>query len=294
MQVVIGTRGSLLALAQAKYVQKKLAQAYPEDEFTIKIIQTKGDRIKDRALSEIGGKGIFVREIEKELLAHTIHMAVHSMKDMPLELPEGLCFANAWEREDARDVLILREAECLQDLKPDAVIGTGSMRRAYQLHALRLDIKTVNIRGNIETRLEKMQSEKMDGIVLAAAGLKRLKKENLITQYLDIAQLVPAAAQGQLAIEMRTDSTKLLNAVNALSDMNAQRAAVAERLFLQKTGGGCHRPVGAYARILQNNKIELSVFYASTDGTITARCKAAGETPEVVAELAFMEIMQKL
>lgn len=294
MQVVIGTRGSKLALIQAQFVQKQLAQAYPGDEFKLKIIKTKGDRVKDRSLAEIGDKGIFVREIEQELLNHSIHMAVHSMKDMPSELPDGLCFANAWKREDPRDVLVLREADSLQDLKEHAVIGTGSMRRAYQLLALRPDLKIVNIRGNVDTRIAKMHSEAMDGIVLAAAGLVRLNKEKVITQYLTPEQMVPAAAQGQLAIEMRTDATELLKSVNALADADAQRVTVTERLFLKGIGGGCHKPVGVYARILKDKKIELYGFYGSEDGKSLARCQVAGETPEAVAEQAVAEIKQKI
>ncbi len=184
MQVVIGTRGSRLALMQAQTVQKKLADAYPEHEFVLKIIKTKGDRIQNVALDKIGDKGLFVKEIEKELLAHSIHMAVHSMKDMPFELPDGLCFAKAWEREDARDVLVLRDADCLDSLKRGAVIGTGSKRRACQLKLLRPDLEIVNIRGNVDTRIARMHTEKMDGIVLAAAGLKRLGREELVTQTL--------------------------------------------------------------------------------------------------------------
>ena len=294
MQVVIGTRGSELALIQAKFVQKQLAQAYPGDDFKLKIIKTKGDRVKDSALAEIGDKGIFVREIEQELLNHSIHMAVHSMKDMPSELPDGLCFADAWKREDPRDVLVLREADSLQDLKEHAVIGTGSMRRAYQLLALRPDLKIVDIRGNVDTRIAKMHSEAMDGIVLAAAGLVRLNKEKVITQYLTPEQMVPAAAQGQLAIEMPADATELLKAVNALSDTDAQRAAVTERLFLQGTGGGCHKPVGAYARILKDKKIELYGFYGSEDGKRLAHCQVTGETPGTVAKQAVAEIMHKI
>lgn len=294
MQTVIGTRGSKLALIQAQYVQKRLTQAYPEDEFVIKIIQTKGDRIQECALSEIGDKGLFVKEIEQELLDNKIHLAVHSMKDMPLELPEGLCFADAWTREDARDALVLREAGCLQDLKEHAVIGTGSMRRACQLRSLRPDLKIVNIRGNVDTRLAKMHCENMDGIVLAAAGLIRLQKEDVITQYLDVSQMVPAATQGQLALELRTDNTKLLQSVNALSDADAQRVAMTERLYLQKTGGGCHRPVGAYARILENRQIEFFGFYADEDGERMAHCRVVGETPETVAKLAVTEIMRNM
>ncbi len=291
MQVVIGTRGSRLALMQAQTVQKKLADAYPEHEFVLKIIKTKGDRIQNVALDKIGDKGLFVKEIEKELLAHSIHMAVHSMKDMPFELPDGLCFAKAWEREDARDVLVLRDADCLDSLKRGAVIGTGSKRRACQLKLLRPDLEIVNIRGNVDTRIARMHTEKMDGIVLAAAGLKRLGREELVTQYLKPCQMVPAAAQGQLAIELRKDDKDLLSKVSAFADADAETAVQTERLFLQKTGGGCHMPVGAYASILPDKKIKLLAFYGNTDGTKTVRCTVTADTPEAAASEATAECM---
>ncbi len=243
------------------------------------------------ALDKIGDKGLFVKEIEKELLAHSIHMAVHSMKDMPFELPDGLCFAKAWEREDARDVLVLRDADCLDSLKRGAVIGTGSKRRACQLKLLRPDLEIVNIRGNVDTRIARMHTEKMDGIVLAAAGLKRLGREELVTQYLKPCQMVPAAAQGQLAIELRKDDKDLLSKVSAFADADAETAVQTERLFLQKTGGGCHMPVGAYASILPDKKIKLLAFYGNTDGTKTVRCTVTADTPEAAASEATAECM---
>ena len=182
MHYKIGTRGSKLALVQAEFVRDCLQEHYPQDCFELKIIKTKGDKIQNKALSAIGDKGLFVKEIEQELLSGEIHLAVHSMKDMPGELPDGLCFAKAWKREDPRDVLVLREAKSLQELPKHAVIGTGSKRRAYQLLAIRPDIEIVDIRGNVDTRLAKMEAQKLDGIVLAAAGLKRLHREDVITE----------------------------------------------------------------------------------------------------------------
>ncbi len=213
------------------------------------------------------------------------------MKDMPFELPDGLCFAKAWEREDARDVLVLRDADCLDSLKRGAVIGTGSKRRACQLKLLRPDLEIVNIRGNVDTRIARMHTEKMDGIVLAAAGLKRLGREELVTQYLKPCQMVPAAAQGQLAIELRKDDKDLLSKVSAFADADAETAVQTERLFLQKTGGGCHMPVGAYASILPDKKIKLLAFYGNTDGTKTVRCTVTADTPEAAASEATAECM---
>ena len=174
MNVIIGTRGSKLALAQAEYVKNRLQKHYPQNSYELKIISTKGDREQKKALDQIGDKGLFVREIEQELLDGTISLAVHSMKDMPAEQPSGLVFAHAWKREDPRDVLILREAVSLEELPQHAVIGTGSRRRAFQLLQLRKDLRITGIRGNVDTRIKKMQEEQLDGIVLAAAGLHRL------------------------------------------------------------------------------------------------------------------------
>ena len=184
MNVIIGTRGSKLALAQAEYVKNRLQKHYPQNSYELKIISTKGDREQKKALDQIGDKGLFVREIEQELLDGTISLAVHSMKDMPAEQPSGLVFAHAWKREDPRDVLILREAVSLEELPQHAVIGTGSRRRAFQLLQLRKDLRITGIRGNVDTRIKKMQEEQLGGIVLAAAGLHRLGRTSLITQYL--------------------------------------------------------------------------------------------------------------
>lgn len=183
MNVIIGTRGSKLALAQAEYVKNRLQKHYPQNSYELKIISTKGDREQKKALDQIGDKGLFVREIEQELLDGTISLAVHSMKDMPAEQPSGLVFAHAWKREDPRDVLILREAVSLEKLPQHAVIGTGSRRRAFQLLQLRKDLRITGIRGNVDTRIKKMQEEQLDGIVLAAAGLHRLGRTSLITQW---------------------------------------------------------------------------------------------------------------
>lgn len=237
MNVIIGTRGSKLALAQAEYVKNRLQKHYPQNSYELKIISTKGDREQKKALDQMGDKGLFVREIEQELLDGTISLAVHSMKDMPAEQPSGLVFAHAWKREDPRDVLILREAVSLEELPQHAVIGTGSRRRAFQLLQLRKDLRITGIRGNVDTRIKKMQEEQLDGIVLAAAGLHRLGRTSLITQYFEPEQMIPAAAQGTLALELREGDKELSGQVNALSDIVTEEITCAERLFLKGTGG---------------------------------------------------------
>jgi hydroxymethylbilane synthase len=283
MEIVIGTRGSKLALAQAKEVQERLEEAYPTDTFTLRTIKTIGDHILDKPIDKIGDKGVFVREIERELLSGKIQMAVHSMKDMPAKLPEGLCFAKAWKRQDSRDVLVLREAKSLQQLPRGAVIGTGSKRRTCQLLALRPDLKVVNIRGNIDTRLQKMQDQQIDGLVLAAAGLHRLGKSQVITQYLEPEQMVPAPAQGTLAIELHRDNTALLAKLDALSDAETERVAAAERAFLQGIGGDCHLPIGAYASAQEHGGIRLIAIFGDADMKKVRRCAVEGTDPLAVA-----------
>lgn len=218
MEYRIGTRGSKLALTQAEYVCGRLTEAFPEDTFEIQVIKTKGDVILDKPLHEIGDKGVFVKEIEEKLLAGEIQIAVHSMKDMPSSPAPGLMFTKAWKREDPRDVLILREKKSLQELPQGAVIGTGSKRREFQLKRLRPDLRVVGIRGNVDTRIRKMEEEKLDGILLAAAGLRRLGMEDRITQYLEPEEMISAPAQGILALEICEGEQKLLKMLNRLSD----------------------------------------------------------------------------
>ena len=196
MNYKIGSRGSKLALIQTKYVCQRLKERYPEHDFEIVIVKTKGDRIQNKPLDQIGGKGLFVKEIEEMILADEIQMGVHSMKDMPALPAAGLVFSKAWKREDPRDALILREKHSLEELLPGAVIGTGSKRRAFQLKKLRPDLKVEGIRGNVDTRLRKMEEQKLDGIILAAAGLRRLGMEDRIPMYFSEDEMVPAPAQG--------------------------------------------------------------------------------------------------
>ena len=289
MNVIIGTRGSKLALAQAEYVKNRLQKHYPQNSYKLKIISTKGDWEQKKALDQIGDKGLFVREIEQELLDGTISLAVHSMKDMPAEQPAGLVFAHAWKREDPRDVLILREAASLEELPQHAVIGTGSRRRAFQLLQLRKDLRITGIRGNVDTRIKKMQEEQLDGIVLAAAGLHRLGRTSLITQYFEPEQMIPAATQGTLALEMREDQKELFEQMNALSDTVTEEITCAERLFLKGTGGDCHMPIGAYASKLPDGRFQLLGMVGNEDGSCIKKCKVFGKTPKEAAQLALRE-----
>ena len=265
----VGTRGSKLAISQTKQVIEKLKNHFPKDLYEIVVIETIGDKEQTKALDTIGQKGIFTYEIESALLSNDIDFAVHSMKDMPAEIKNGLTFAKAWKREDPRDVLILREASSFDRLPKGDIIATGSKRRAFQLKNLRDDIEIVGIRGNVDTRIRKLyepleDGRNIDGIVLAAAGLIRLGRESEITEYLSIEDMIPAPCQGTVALELREDNIDLLNKLNSLSDDDAIRATKAERDFLKSVGGNCHLPIGAY---LDTDSNLFYTIFGNEDGS---------------------------
>lgn len=293
MKYIIGSRGSRLALIQTRYVQEKLAKAYPEHSFEIEVIKTKGDKIQNKPLDKIGGKGLFVKEIEEKIISGEIHMGVHSMKDMPSSPAKGLVFTKAWKREDPRDVLILRTAKHLSDLQEGAVIGTGSKRRAFQLLKQRPDLKIVNIRGNVDTRLRKMKEQKLDGIVLAAAGLKRLGMEDVITQYLEPEEMISAPAQGVLALEVREDQKELQQMLDVFSDEETMNEVCAERNFLEQMGGSCHTPAGARCQKTKDG-YKLDAMFGNEDGSRQAYTKVYGTDPEILAKRAVKNIKKQL
>ena len=296
MKYKIGTRGSKLALKQTNDVIERLKCLYPEDEFEVVIITTTGDLEQKKQLDQIGSKGVFVQEIEEELLNGTIHAAVHSMKDMPAEAEDGLTFTKAWKREDERDVLVLREAACLEDLPEGAVIGTGSKRRAYQLQMVRPDLRIVPIRGNIDTRMRKLitpleDGTYLDGIVLAAAGLKRIGRGAEITQYLSVDQVIPAPAQGTLAIEVKADNAELLEKFNRFCDPETEFTVLAERGFLKEIGGDCHLPVAAFCDRLEDGSFRLRALFGDESGkqlartVVTEACREKGAEMEALKRL---------
>lgn len=294
MKYTIGTRGSKLALTQAEYVCRRLTKAYPEHGFEVKVIKTKGDVVLDKPLHEIGDKGVFVREIEEQILSHQVDIGVHSMKDMPSVPASGLIFARSWEREDPRDVLILREKKSLDELPKGAIIGTGSRRREFQLKRLRPDLKVVNIRGNVDTRLRKMEEEKLDGIILAAAGLHRLGMQDRITRYLEPEEMIPAPAQGILALEIRDGDEMVSRMLDALSDEETVKAMEAERGFLRQIGGDCHVPVGAVCRKKEDGSFRLDAMFGNETGTKQAYVSVSGTQLEVLAREAAVQIRQQM
>ena len=275
--IVIGSRGSQLALWQARHVAARLEQL--GEQTRIEIIKTTGDKITDVPLAQVGGKGLFTKEIEEALLEGSIDLAVHSLKDMPAAVPAGLTLAAFPEREDPRDGLV---GCTLAELRPGVRVGTSSLRRAAQLHALGRGLVIETLRGNVDTRLRKLDEGQYDAIVLAAAGLRRLGWENRITELLDPAVMCPAAGQGALAIETRAGKTGGDGAAQEIArklDHAQTRAAVtAERALLAELEGDCQVPIGAYAQ-LEGSSIHLRAIVASPDGQRVIRDSLCGEEP---------------
>ena len=268
--LTIGSRGSQLALWQARWIQARIQSFGMETR--IEIIHTTGDKITDVALSKVGTKGLFTKEIEEALLSGAIDLAVHSLKDMPTELPDGLTLAAIPEREDPRDAMVGRS---LGSLALKAKIGTSSLRRAAQLRAKRPDLEIENIRGNVDTRLRKLDEGQYDAIVLASAGLRRLGWENRITELLDPDVMCPAVGQGALAVETRADGGEAEQLAKRLEHRESKVAVTAERAVLRALGGGCQVPIGAYATV-QDEVLQLGAIIVSPDGTDIIRKRASG------------------
>ncbi|MDW7651342.1 MAG: hydroxymethylbilane synthase, partial [Bacillota bacterium] len=248
--IVVGTRDSELALTQTHFVIGELKKRFPDVEFSVKHIKTEGDKILDVALAKIGGKGLFVKEIENALLSKEIDFAVHSMKDVPTAVPDGLTIAAITEREDPRDCYIAKDGKTsLFDTRQGAVIGTSSLRRSAQLLHHRPDFEIVPIRGNLNTRFRKLSEQDMDGIILAYAGVYRLGWADKITNMLEYDKSLPAVGQGALGIETRADDDFVNEVVSALHDVQTAAAILAERAFLRKLEGGCQVPIGALGRL---------------------------------------------
>lgn len=280
--ICIGTRGSALALWQANHVKECIETAFPDIRVDIKTIKTTGDRITDRPLAMVGGKGLFVKEIEASLLDSSIDLAVHSMKDMPGELPEGLIIGAIPERANPFDVLISAQGELFKEYPQGAVIGTSSLRRGSQLKHLRPDLEIKSIRGNLDTRLKKLKSGEYAAIVLAAAGLERLGQVNEITEYLTETDMVPAVGQGALCIETRENDPDMENILSVLDHEPTRICVTGERAFLKKIEGSCHIPVACFGKI-RDNRIIFTAVVASEDGKSFIK-ETIESTPEQVTE----------
>ena len=272
----IGSRGSTLALVQATSVKAAIENAQPAAQVEIVVIKTSGDRFVDVPMQSIGGKGLFTKEIEDALLEKRIDIAVHSMKDLPTELPDGLTIAAVPQREDPRDVLVSRNKDILQRLPRGSKVGTGSLRRRAQILHYRPDLSVVPIRGNVDTRLKKLDAGEVDALIMAAAGLKRIGQEDRIVEFIPLDICVSAVGQGALALETREDAS-VRGTLALLHDDKTNCEVSAERAFLQRLGGGCQVPIGARAAV-DGGKLHIIGVIANPDGTTLCRGEKSGQT----------------
>lgn len=279
MNIKIGTRGSKLALTQTNSVVESLKKVAPEIQPEICIIKTSGDIMQDVSLLQIGGQGVFVKEIEEALLSGSIDLAVHSMKDVPGEIPEDLTFAAILPREDVRDVLVTRGKIKFEFLPRGAKIGTGSLRRGAQIKSFMPDVEIVPLRGNIDTRLKKIETEDLTGVILAAAGMKRLGYVQTISQFLPVELMLPAVGQGALGLQVRKKDTQLADYCARLNHPKTAAEVTAERSYLKALGGGCRLPIAAYG-LMEGKRLTLEGLVAAPNGTSVIRDKVWGEAHE--------------
>ena len=282
--LIIGSRGSRLALHQSRFLQQALIEHHPGLEVSVEVIRTTGDKMSRTALSQLATsvKGLFVKEIEEALLQKTIDLAVHSLKDLPTELPDGLDLVSIPEREDPRDALITTSTRIatLEELPEGSKLGTGSLRRQVQLEHLRPDLQISPIRGNVDTRIRKIQERGLDGIVLAAAGLRRLGLQEEISYFFSVEEMVPAVGQGALGMEIRSDVGATRKIVASLDHSETRTCALAERRFLHAMGGGCQVPRGAHAR-MTNGKATFTAFVGSPTTGEALRKESVGDPREL-------------
>jgi len=278
----IGTRGSQLALWQANWVKSNLEGLYRDLQIELEVIKTSGDKILDVPLAKVGGKGLFVKEIEQALMDGQIDIAVHSMKDMPGDLPDSLCIGVIPEREVPYDILISQGDKPIKNLPTGARVGTSSLRRASQLLYMRPDIEIFPLRGNLDTRIRKLTAEHLDAIILAGAGVKRLNLEHVISEYIDPDIILPAVGQGALCIEVRKADPPIHELIAPLDHAETNRIVKSERAFLKRLEGGCQVPMAAFGRI-DADTLTLAGMVAETDGTIMHHQTISGAVSEAEA-----------
>ena len=291
MKLIFATRPSALARWQTQWVIHALRKIHPDLECEEKIITTQGDKILDKPLPEIGGKGLFTQELESELLNGDVDCAVHSLKDLPVENPAGLTVGCIPARAEVRDALISKMGHTLATLPKGASIGTSSLRRAAQILSLRPDLHTESLRGNVDTRLRKALDGQYDAIILAGAGLTRLSLEKHVTEWLSLDVMLPAPGQGALAIQCRADAQTTLDVLAALEYTSTRKAVIAERAFLSELGGGCSVPVAAYATA--NYGINLTGLVASPDGRQMIKVRGQGENAEELGRSLAQEAISQ-
>ena len=273
--IIIGSRGSSLALQQSHHIRNLLQSAHPHLGVEIKTIQSLGDNQQETPLPEIGAKGLFTAEIESELLSQKIDLAVHSLKDLPSTLPDGLKYIGSPKREDARDVFISHKWRSLEDAPVKSIIATGSTRRKAQFMEVRSDLEFRDLRGNIETRLNKLKTEGWDGIIMAAAALHRLNMSDQITRYLDPLQFVPAVGQGAIGLEIKQGREELEKLVDSIIDIETTQCCQAERLFLSHLEGGCSSAIGCWGR-MENRRFLITGYAAASNGSKVVRKSLKG------------------
>ncbi|MFC1735610.1 hydroxymethylbilane synthase [Candidatus Hydrogenedentota bacterium] len=278
-----GSRGSLLAMTQSKWVVAQLEKGVPDTNFEIEVISTKGDRILDSPLSVIGGKGLFTKELESAILEKRVSFAVHSLKDLPTELPEGLCVGAVPKRVDSHDVLVSRNGKKLADIPEGATVATSSLRRRAFLLAARPDLDVVDIRGNLDTRLRKLKEQDLDGLILARAGLIRLGRDDEVTEIIDEGIMLSAPGQGALGIECRADDSETLELLKEIHDEGSRIEVEAERSLLEALGGGCQVPLGTRG-VLEDGSLSLTGAVASLEGAKIIRV-SLDDAPEKADEL---------
>lgn len=287
-KIKIGSRGSELALWQANWVKAELEKQFPRLSFEVEIIKTKGDKVLDSSLSKIGSKGIFTREIDFAILEKRIDLAVHSLKDIPTELPEGLMIGAVTKREDVRDVFLAhpkKKYSSLDDLPQQAKIATGSLRRKCQLLRYRPDVQIMEIRGNVPTRVQKLDVSDWDGMILAKAGITRLGLAQRITQVIPTEIILPAVSQGAIAVEIREGDSSIAEIVSTINSWATEMSTKAERALLRHLEGGCQVPIGAFGRI-ESDVFHLDAMIGSLDGKTVARSSISGN-PEEAESLAM-------
>lgn len=291
--LTVGTRTSQLAMWQTHHIISRLQAAWPDLACQITPFVTQGDKTLDKPLPQIGGKGLFTAELERALLHGDIDIAVHSLKDLPVEDPPGLTLGAIASRADVRDGLVARDGLTLEALPPGAVVGTSSNRRKAQLLAVRPDLDVRSIRGNVETRVRKVQEGQYDAAVLAAAGLQRLEMDGVVTQWLSLETMLPAPGQAALGVQCRADDADIIALLAAVDDTDARTAVTAERTFLAAMGGGCSAPIAAHATVDQGGTIHLAALVGATDGSRLVRVSATGTNPRALgSELAAKALAQ--
>ena len=292
--VIIGTRGSSLSLCQTEQIQVRLQERFPQRRFTIKTIKAQADRNPEVPLVTLGGEGVFVKELETALLRRDIDVAVHSLKDLPLAIPDGLTMVAITEREDPSDALISRSTQTFEELPAGSRIGTSSLRRKSQLLCRRKDLQFLDIRGNVDTRLRKLDEGQYDAIVLAACGLIRLGLEERISDYLPFEWMLPEPGQGALGIQARAKDEDVLQLVEFLNDATTRACVEAERAFLRGLGGGCHLPIAALGRIEQDQLILDGAVIAPDGSTIIReQLKGSRSSPESLGESLASQALAK-